>query len=286
MNPVANLIAPEAEARIRTTIGSISGTTLLRFTATLPPNDNASRLINVCIKLFGWSPTLNRVKIHWRITIDMDQDAEAQAGQLLQKLDGVLKVQRRRFAEGMKLGKAAPFGTGDMHNYEKENTEWGHIFVDRGLAALMEKYSPGSFASEVSDSVFDLHQNDHGERSGLEEIYMDETTCEKDEDLGMHALIGRQLLHDIRIADDVLYDGMNLRLKTQLPETILTAAVGRRLGELVDVPQEIAWHKISGYEIEYDGLIIVVKPHFELCSVLLQEIALGRIQTPSMKEPA
>lgn len=245
MNKYTNMLKPEAEARIRTEIGMISGLAIERITAMPPANMNAMGLLKVQIRLTGWSPSLNLMQMVWKPTVFMDHDATKQGDLLLERLSHRMDIQRQRFAEGLSLGTAAPFDIA-RDDDGREQTKWGHILVDRALAGMIEGRRAGDFDREVSDAVWDLHQSDQGEFDGTETILSGECTNDDCEPIGSRMLKGRELRQDHEIAPGFVFDGAVLRIPGGLPETVLAAAVGQRLGGLVEVPTSIADRKIIG----------------------------------------
>lgn len=279
MNPHTNLLKPEAEARVRSKIGSISGVAIQRLTAETVKDDDVH--MSVVISVTGWSPSLNRLDMHWRAVIRIADIARIQGDDLLDQVSEQMVLQRRRLDEGLALGTAAPFGVSGMDG-TRDDTKWGHILVDRGLATLFEDARAGGFDSEVSDSVFDLHQEDHGERDGTETHLMDHMgDTDEDDGIGddedgypiaVHGLFGRELRHDVAIAPDALYDGSALKLRKELPDTVLAAAPGRTLSSIADVPPAIADRTIVSAERHEDWIHFRIEPVLETAGILLAEL--------------
>lgn len=243
MNRFTNMLKPEAEARIRTEIGSISGLAIERITAMPPMNMNTMGLLDVRIRLTGWSPSLNILRMVWRTTVSMEDDAITQGERLVERLSDRLEIQRQRLAEGMSLGSASPFWICDDDG-RREDTRWGHILVDRALAHMIEDRRAGDFDREVSDVVWDLHQADDDDHDGTEMVLSGESTDDDCKPIGRRSLHGRMLRQDHEIAKGIVFDGKVVYLSARIPETIMTAAEGRTLGELVDVPASIAGRRI------------------------------------------
>lgn len=261
-------LAPAAEAAIRSAIGSISGVSI-RSLEERPDTASGPRLD---IQIEGWSPSLNRLPMTWTTGIP-DAPAADQAESMLTSLGLAIAIQKERLAQGLTLGTASPFGIASMDGYSRDDTRWDHILIDRGLAALMEASRQGGFASEVSNSVFDMHQPDQGPRNGRETSLEGRTTDDDCKPIGRCQLRGRTLHHDVPLGGGAVYDGLRLTLGTQIPETLLTAAIGRTLGEVVEVPAAIAGHVVTGGDTGPGRTEITVEPRLAACGVLLAEIA-------------
>lgn len=233
MNKYTNVLDPHAEATLRSTIGAISGVAIKRLTA--EPMKKGGTSIDVRIRVWGWSPSLNLVKMSWRAAVPETAPAE-QGATLLEAFAQHIAIQRRRAAEGLALGTAAPFGMCDL-NGGRSDTQWRHILVDARLAVLLEESREEGFDRESTNALFDVHNPEEGSHDGLEDEYeaeVDDDDCNPIEGLH-HGVRGRVLFLDTPVGDGS-YDGFRLRLPRTLPDTLLSAAVGRRLGEIVDVP--------------------------------------------------
>lgn len=269
MNKYTNLLKPEAEALLRSTIGAISGVAIRRITAP-PPSGRTP--IDVTVSLFGWSPSLNLVKMHWNASVD-DVDAAAQGRQLLEAFGRHIEIQRHRAAEGLALGAAAPFGMCDLDG-SRDDTQMHHILIDVGLAVLLDMSQDDGLSVEGSNALFDVHNPENGNYDGLEEEYEGNVTdrnCDPIEDMH-HGIRGRILFIDVPIGDGS-FDGLRLRLPRTLPEVALAAAFGRRLGDVVDVPDAIADHVVVEASRTEEGVCIDVEPQLKEVGLLLDGFA-------------
>jgi len=272
VNPYTNILKHEAEQRVRSEIGGISGVAIQRLMA--PADSKGLALTRVTIRLTGWSPSLNLFEMHWGATVDADADAGTQATSLLHQLEHRIRNQRGRLAKGMALGRAAPFGTGTMDTDAWKETEWSHLQVDRGLAILIEEHPRlASLERELSDTVFDLHQDDQGVRTGLEPFLEGESTDDDGKPFGRHMLSGREFRHDVPIAEGIFYDGSRLLMRHALPESVLLAAGGRKLGEVIDVPNVIADRLVISATQDDGETTITIHPHVESADALVREFA-------------
>jgi len=272
MTHYANDIKPEAEALLRSVIGAVSGVGILRLRG-----DQAGHLIEVYVKLTGWSPSLNAYTMKWHTTVRSDLDAEEQGRALVANLAAQIDMQRARLAQGLALGTAAPFGVSDMDG-TVEDTKWAHLLVDHGLAVLLQDRHDRGLQMEVSDSVFDLHQPDQGDRDGLETALKASITDDDCHPIGEleHGIDGLVFHHDVVLAEGAHYDGRRLRLDQTLPDTVLAIAEGRRLGDVAEVPACIADHVVTQAMRVDDVIEIHVVPHLRTAGDLQDEIAAAR----------
>lgn len=272
MTHYANGIKPEAEALLRSVIGAVSGVGVLRLRG-----DHAGHLIEVYVKLTGWSPSLNAFTMKWHTTVRADLAAEEQGDALVANLAAQIDMQRARLSQGLALGTAAPFGVSDMDG-TVDDTKWAHVMVDQGLALLLQERHERGLRMEVSDSVFDLHQPDQGDRDGLETALKASITDDDCDPIGdlEHGLDGLIFHHDVVLAEGAHYDGRRLRLDRMLPETVLAIAGGRLLGDVAEVPACIADHVVT-HAVRVDGTIeIHVEPHLRRAGDLQDEIDAAR----------
>ena len=261
MNRYTNMLKPEAEARIRTRIGSISGVSIGRMTA-MPVtgarlNATTEHMLEVTITLRGWSPTLNHIKMTWRCMVDDRLPGDKQARRALFDLEQRLRLQRERFAEGMTLGRASPFGVADGDDGRIEDTEVGHIQVDRALAALIGDHH--AIVREVGNTLDDLHHDEP--RDGLEtDLFGEQTPEHGEESPGMHAFRRRLFIFEMPIGGGATYDGDRLIVPGALPDTVVAASIGRTLGEVADVPAPMADRVIVKAEGRGKGVAFTIAP--------------------------
>lgn len=228
------IIHPRAEASVRVRIGSITGVHVNMFEC-----NHASTSLRIGVH--GRSPSLNRVTMVWEATTHLGpEDPEGQARDILSCIAPHLTIQEDRAEDGLKLGTATPLRIVEDDG-SADDTQCGHILVDRDLAALWLATHPDGPGREVGDGIYDIHHVDQGERDGLETKYASQQTHLSDEPwAGWNRLHGRTMFRDLRLAAGAFFDGRTLRLAASLPETVVLASVGRRLDEVADVPDEIA----------------------------------------------
>lgn len=270
MNKYTNVLDPHAEAMLRSSIGAISGVAIRRIV--VEPMKKSGTSINVRIGVKGWSPSLNLVKMSWRAAVPETPAAE-QGAALLEAFAEHIAIQRRRAAEGLELGTAAPFPVCDM-NGSRSDTQWRHILVDARLAILLEEIREEGFDRESTNALFDVHNPESGSYDGLEEEYeaeVDDDNCNPIEGLH-HGVRGRILFLDTPVGDGS-YDGFRLRLPRTLPDTLLSAAVGRRLGEVVEVPHALADLIVTEALTTEEGIHIGIQPDLVEAGRLLDGFA-------------
>jgi hypothetical protein len=248
------------EAGIRSAIGSISGVDVSVFEhdAALARGRND---IRVDITLRGWSPSLHVHIMTWKTKFDRGAFHEEAVRQALGDLSVEMSHQRARLARGIALGRAAPFPIRSVE------TEVGHVRLDRGLAGLVadrvHRFQEGrSLRSAIAASIADLHSGIGSGRSN-------------------------QLSEDDAVTDGVwttmetvrpgmIFDGAELWIRDVLvPETVAAPAIGRRLGVIASVPQEIAGHVVTDITAAGDegGTSIHVAPQHVTVDQFEKEMA-------------
>lgn len=272
MNRFTNMLKPEAEVRLRTTIGAISGLAIERLTAmpVSPAVVNATTAdkLEVVVKLSGWSPTLNLITMHWRCIVDDGADAARQGRQALRGMDAKLRLQRERLAEAMTLGRASPFGVADGADGHIEDTQVGHVLVDRVLAGMIGGHQ--TIVREVGNTMDDLHHDEP--RDGLEIELVGEQTPEHGEDSpGMHAFRKRLFVFEMPLAGGATYDGERLTIPRRLPATVIAASIGRTLGEIADVPAPMSDRIVVKAEVRGKGVAFTVEPVTSTVDELIAE---------------
>jgi len=234
-------ITATAEAAIRGRIGAVSGLQIDEI-RTRPdakrPAKAGFRMVEVDVSLTGWSCTLHRLKMRWRETVELREGAcgieQARASKDLFALR--IAKQMGRLQQGIAMGLAVPL----FSWMPTEEIDVTHLVIDRALAEMMTERNPAALIQMLQESIMNLHQEPD---DGL-----------RDELLGDQTAKGRTwtMLH--RMTDDSFYYGDQLWTRGTLPQTVLVAVVGRRLGDVVDgAPATVADRTITAAELSDDG---------------------------------
>lgn len=260
MNRWTNMLDPNAETALRKEIGSIPGVEIRRITAMPPVRNPNSNKLDVVITLNGWSPCLNLISMVWEATVEHGESSAFQLGDLTIQLADHLLIQRRRQTEALSLGRASPFDVCDDDGH-RDDTQIDHILIDPLLAEMIGQGE--TLIREVGNTIWDIHYDLQLDRSGLEELLQGEQTPEYGESSpGTHGVFGRIFLFDKPIpGTGMIYDGLHLTVPGRLPETMLSACAGRRLGDVVDqVPPALADRIITGAHQGGDALLLSIEP--------------------------
>jgi hypothetical protein len=117
-------------------VGTVPGCSLdtIAFADKASPGTN---LRSVSVKLEGWSPSLHRVAMDWRIPMDMGPhatrpDHEVHAGMLVKRMRDLIATQRRRAQCGLELGSAVP-----LRADGGAPSPCDHLHADASVLALM-----------------------------------------------------------------------------------------------------------------------------------------------------
>lgn len=254
------MLDPNAETALRRAIGSIAGLEIRRITAMPPVNNPNSNMLDVVITLNGWSPCLNLIAMVWKTTVDHSDTAEAQLAAMTTGLADQLRNQRLRQEEALSLGRASPFDVSDEDGH-RDDTQIGHILIDPVLAGMIGEGE--ALVREVGNTIWDLHYDLQLDRTGLEDVIEGEQTPEYGEPSpGLHGVFGRVFLFEKPIGDaGMVYDGLRLTIPGRLPDTMLTACAGRRLGEVVDqAPPALADRIVTDAQQRDDVLTLSIEP--------------------------
>lgn len=223
---------------IRQRAGAISGVVvtdvyLSPSMGTISGVEGTRRILNV--QLEGWSPSLHRQRMHWKANIRTDQQVDLVVKSAIQAFSSHLDRQRSRLKAGFTLGVSTPFNV----DFDKGGVPVDHILIDRTLAHLLVVQDDRQIEEIVAEAISDLHRTDVG--NGLEDaIYNDDRIHE------------RTFSSLVKLGQGVYYDGVSLTIPQSLPEAVRTAAVGRRCGDLVDLPFVLCEHVILQIEDEGD----------------------------------
>lgn len=242
------------EVAVREAVGAISGvkvTDVLSMPLTASGSGGVRHHYHVTVH--GWSPSLHLHCMDWKAAIRVDQPEDIVMAAVLQAFSRHIAIQRARRDEGIALGTATPFGTDNL----KSVVQVGHLLIDEALAGLLVEASNRPLEDIVAQSVSDLHRNDLG--NGLETgIYSDDR------------IEGRTFSSLVRFAPGVHYDGITVTIPIGLPDTIRAAAIGRRIGDLVELPACLAERMVKGFEDEGEYTYIHIEtrnvPIADICS--------------------
>jgi len=240
-----SVLPARVEARVRSAIGAISGCHVLAVDSSPPRAANIlHRPGEFSIRVAGWSPSLHQATMHWSAKDTPDATGEQRVEDILSCVKWQMTLQQRFLDWGLARGIAAPLPIPGLTSSDK--IEVGHLSMDHGLASLLHAEGTDilTFARET---VYNLNQESDGRNSAL---FNDEGI----EDLVIHSLV--------KVGDHIFYDGRALWINQDVPDTILAAVVGRRLGEVAEVPAIIADHLITGTDVENidEGFEILIKP--------------------------
>lgn len=234
-------VRPETEDLIRETIESWHGVQMTDFTAA----HGASAALGISIiqvKVKGWTPALHAYTYTWQGEVDQPLEAQDQANQFLDDVRNELLQQAARGIEAQDIGLVEPVDI----NHENAID---HMQVDRSVVALMRR-EDGDVKQHLLEIMRELHSQHDGEPISGQMT-------------GSNAsAYGRILMPEIVLGEDSVYDGRGLYSHQLYPETMLTAAVGRRLGDLAAVPGEIADKVVVSATNVVQGAIFRVAPDY------------------------
>lgn len=249
------------EAALRSRIGSISGAfvahvTTMPFSVKSVPTPAPHRIVvhDYNVTVHGWSSSLHLHCMNWQAKVRVNQPDVLIARDVLAAFSRHIEAQERRCEQGIAMGIATPLNT----DLAKAAVPVGHMMIDGALARLMVTNRPRPLIDQIADSVASLHRTDLG--SGVEDgIYSDDR------------ITGRTFSCLEQVGEGVYFDGYSLNIRDQLPETVKDAASGRRLGDLVDVPDFLGDHAITDFEEDGDLQFIHLLPRHvrvgEICGL-------------------
>lgn len=212
-------VRPGFEDIVRETIESWHGLCVTDFTTSYGSQATIDRSI-VVVKVVGWSPSLHSFTYDWQGYVDPSFSAEEQANQFLDDVRPEIKQQAARGYEALDIGIQEPVDI-------KSDSALDHMQVERSVVALMAREYPDVPAALLS-LLREVHDQHNGEDNGGI-IIGDGSTIH-----------GCTIKPEIILGENSVYDGMSLYNGELYPETLLMTVVGRRLGDLASVPDEIA----------------------------------------------
>ena len=232
----------DASRLIREAIEEIRGVRVEEVTGV----HSASSLLDyaqVQVTLVGWSPSLHAFRYVWQGEVDVPLGARDQCRQLLHEIRLEMGQQILRETEAKRHGIHQPI------NITPTAAPWAfdHIEVDQGTALLMRNREFGAKGT-ITAILEALHANHDG-----------------DDNSGM--LIGNDgTLHGARVAIEIAFgeeacwtDG-ELAVTQQLPDSIVHATVGRRLGDVAKLPDAIGGRIVTSVEQGPDGATFRTDP--------------------------
>lgn len=260
-----------AEAALRSAVGAISGCVVGDIAAKRPFAGGASVIMSVK----GWSPSLHHVSMRWDLSGPLPAETDDQITTLLWRAEPLLAIQRQRLVEGLELGTAEPLRLSDKYGTIIAGRE-DHILLDEGLARLLARDDVSHMRRDVGDALFVLNDPQGGRPDGTETGYHGDITPDHgDEPVGHHGLEGCTVFHDVTLAHGLVYDGRMLTYEGSMPPTMVAAAVGRTLGDIANVPGEIANRIILDVEEGNGKVRFLIQPFLvrlaEIEAVLKEE---------------
>lgn len=231
MNMVCRDVPAAMAAGIASAIGAIPGCALRSISLRKSNANNTIEVVHV-----GWSPSLHDVWVTHVLTPNKPL-AEMSTQDMLKGLESRLKTQTRRSVEGLAMDRPFP-----MPHDTDDGVEIGHLYIDASsLAMLMcEGATQGRTVKQslylgVSEPLHWLHHNDTGYRGGPN-LGNDHVMVA--DELGTQVVKLETVLKPVHRGSD-----MSVTLKGRvitvtdmvLPETIVVASAGRRLGDLVEL---------------------------------------------------
>lgn len=261
----ATTMKPHVAASLHSLIGAIPGCALdRRIRGSGSSTMGASTMRHILI-VDGWSPSLQECRMQWQVALSSSLDPKEQLQEALSQIDGEIAVQKDRAAAGLALSQPVPFEISSMHP-----TDIGHLHADASLIATLldEDRHPnaGSYGcatrlDRIAHIVNEIHSEGRDYSGGR--ILM-----------GRNARIleqsGRRVVefhHDIRhpSRDDIngiaKITGQSIVINgATLPDTILAAAPGRRVGEIAQLNSTVDARRIRSVRQKAERLTITMEP--------------------------
>lgn len=252
----SNAVPVATVAAFASMVGSIPGC-LLTSLDLLASNHSTGARISLRAQLLGWSPSLHEKSMRWTSLIpkgwDVPDIANPDFLPVLTRMFGAkLAFQRSRATAALAVGAALPMTVSD-HALPID-----HMHADRGALILAlrmprstSRVTSRSFANSIRQMVSCAHQDavDYNGGARLE------GNGGMIEEVGMRDATLRTVRVSASLGGIVSMWGSHLQLRgTDLPDTMVAAAVGRRLGDLVDVDPVLASRTIldAGRGTSYD----------------------------------
>lgn len=237
----------------------------------------------VTASLRGWSPSLHEIRISGNVGCVMTGDEDAAAGILIRRFAPLIAAQNARAAEGMFLfGRLDPLQAQTIFS-----TDAQHLHVDRALVEMCR--DTGRIAwdrvtravSTICTAVSALY--DGGSRVATSSGSLEEAPRADGRPALRTVGFPVHIRHEGSIdppagVQKPSFDGAELGLPdAQLPDTVLAAIVGRPLGDLVQVHEEIDERIVRAAARDPDGAVrLALDPDLVPVFSLEQPIGRGR----------
>lgn len=234
-------LKPDAARMIQESLEMTRGVKVTEVVSTHMASSALAGMGMVQVRMIGWTPTLHAYEYHWQEDFCTHGSAEAQCEEILLALRGPNAANVLGEHEGARLGILEPIDHRAPGGID-------HMNVDRSVVALLAR--DGGDAKEALRGIVAqfIEMPGYEGRGGIMEC-----------DDGYAS--GLRLFPKVRLGE-AFYDGGWLQTRTFLPETVMEAAVGRRLGDLVAVPDEIADRMIVIAVNDKKGARFDVTPDF------------------------
>jgi len=209
----------------------------------------------------GWSPSLHAHRMRWGTKASDGGSPDEQLAAALVGLSAEMDNQRARIARATKLGIEKPLPASD-------SAPIYHMRIDEGLAALMLERDPDfeRFMRSIRRSVSTLNaMSSSGWHDSL---------------VGDDSIDGDRWSRRIELAPGIGYDGRQLEIQdVALPDSIVSAAAGRLLREVAEVPAAVADHVVVAASTFVNETMpprtaIIVKPRYTTVMALMDAHAL------------
>lgn len=181
----------------------------------------------ISVSFSGWSPSLHRISVQAIQPLPQeDMDEEAIADQILVQLRDVFERQRRRAGDAARLGHGSPLPNGAI----------SHLEIDRAMIPLAQDYGTDLMGA-MRNAVGTLHRNEQLHRGGALLRQPGAMVGEVLRDEGNLRFVAPSI--KIRAAGSrraAVHHGHLVAIYAEhLPETALSALIGRPIGNLVSL---------------------------------------------------
>ena len=239
-------LLPDAYQSIWRAICHIPGVTLSHVTA----DPARAEGMGWDVGIDGWSQTLHALSIEWNVGIDpVAPDLLGTA--IVHKLQPHLAVQSRRSREGLEAGTALPFRPHDGYR------RIAHAIADRtAIGCILDEGERNGWRPDVMVQSRILRPHDELHRGAIDHRG---GRILSDESIGVVDEIGERFLqlHATLPGTRVNLVGEVLTVAgPRMPETVLSAAIGRRVGDLVAIHPLVDERTVSSV-VNHDGFVAV-----------------------------
>lgn len=167
----------------------------------------------------GWSPSLHDVGVQLRV----DERTADDLIRTTETVRRVVAIQRSRAERGRRRGRRTPYSVNNRPHL-------AHLHVDRALTTLTE-LSQYSLKATLRSRLEDMHRYTSYD-GGANHIHDKTAVHEMDHEGTTISMV----MTEIVVRDGVVFDGSSLMVEQdRLPDTTLTALVGRPLADLVEI---------------------------------------------------